>query len=489
MTPSNSPDPGTSSLERQDTNDSLGKPTYCGFKAIKEPVVLVVAEENISPFSLVEEALGYEPSPSNLIGTFKNGDKERKIHCNTKLTDQEVSLLAELQRIANEEGKEFYPSLIVLATRYLSRARGDPRKALKLMEETQQWREQYFKDGPIQEDACLMDDLSHGVIYFAGRDRDLRPTIVVRANRVPAAWYKGDCVDKVVRMLIFSMEYMLRYMLVPGKVENNNVIVDLKGLSALNVPTAALKQVYSIMSHHYMGRVYRFYIVNLSPWLSALTTFAKQILTDRQRQKLVFISKTSELSEDFAVHQLETDLGGSRPILTTFYPFQLLPGPFDAGYKGGASKTAVPHVHKSLAPANIIGRLWDPSRSDEANTRLVWNLGAPEILERVGVQVPKDTRQTKNTEVVEVVSEQPAFEEVFDEVRPLQVTEPQDKGGSISIKEDFDDDGRMIISAEDSSRHCDPTPEAKIEAKPSDHVQGFICCDLFGSCRRRPDVS
>lgn len=465
---------------RQETNDSLGKPTYCGFKAVTEPVVLIVAEENVSPFSLVEEALVYEPPPSKLIGTFKNGDKERKIHCNTKLTDQEVALLAELQRLAREEDKAFYPSLIVLATRYLSRARGDPRKALKLMEETQRWREQYFKAGPIREDASLMEDLSHGVIYFAGRDRDLRPTIVVRANRVPAAWYKGDCVDKVIRMLIFSMEYMLRYMLVPGRVENNNVIVDLKGLSASNVPINALKQVYSVMSLHYMGRVYKFYIVNLSPWLSALTTVAKQILTDRQRQKLVFISKVAEFSEDFAAHQLETDFGGSRPILNTFYPFQLLPGPFDAGYKGGASQTAVPHVHRSLKAANVVGRLWDPSRSDDANTRLVWNLQAPEILERVGVKVPQVSTHVD----VEVVSEKV----VVEEEQPVPITEPEDKIAPVPNEALVDDDERMVIAADDSpARVCDTLPQRKIEAESSNTVQGFICCGFFGSCRRRPD--
>ena len=111
--------------------------------------------------------------------------------------------------------------------------------------------------------------------------------------------------DKIIRMLIFCLEYMLRYMVVPGRVEGNCVIVDLKGLSAGNVPVSALQQVYSVMSHHYMGRVYKFYICNLSMMLGAVAGVCKSMLTDRQRQKLVFVTNTSELQKDFALHQLE----------------------------------------------------------------------------------------------------------------------------------------------------------------------------------------
>merc|ERR1719159_1805104 len=101
------------------------------------------------------------------------------------------------------------------------------------------------------------------------------------------------------------MEYMIRYMFVPGRVENNNLIVDLKNLGVADVPIQALKDVYSVMSKHYIGRVYKFYVCNMSWFLKGLASVCQGMLTDRQRHKLVFIKELVELREDFAAHQLE----------------------------------------------------------------------------------------------------------------------------------------------------------------------------------------
>jgi len=42
---------------------------------------------------------------------------------------------------------EFFPSIVIMAGRFLSRARGDPHKAIKLMLATQEWKADYFKVG------------------------------------------------------------------------------------------------------------------------------------------------------------------------------------------------------------------------------------------------------------------------------------------------------------------------------------------------------
>merc|ERR1719245_386100 len=104
------------------------------------------------------------------------------------------------------------------------------------------------------------------------------------------------------------MEYMLRYMVVPGRVENLCVIVDLKGLSLSQVSLSALSEVYKVMSYHYSGRVFRFYIANVPSALSMIAGTAKCLLTDRQKQKLVCLKDTQELKKYFALHQLEEDL-------------------------------------------------------------------------------------------------------------------------------------------------------------------------------------
>merc|ERR1719223_2203240 len=198
-----------------------------------------------------------------------------------------------------------------MATRFLSRGRGDAKRALTLMTETQAWREKYFSAGPIV-DADVRDDMRHGIVYFVGRDKDLRPTIICRANRIPDQWFKEKAADRLIRIIVFCMEYMVRYMLAPGKIEGNNLIVDLKGIGPTQVPFTELKKLYSVTSHHYIGRVFKFYVVNMSYWFSSISGFVMKMLTDRQRQKINILSDVSALRDDYALHQLEEDHGGSR---------------------------------------------------------------------------------------------------------------------------------------------------------------------------------
>jgi hypothetical protein len=173
-----------------------------GFKVKVELDPIVVQDHSVSAFSLPAEALAYQAPADQIVTHFKNGDKERKIHCNTELQKEELQRLCLLQHEALEQGVEFFPSVASMATRFLSRSRGDVKRALKLMQATQEWREQYFKAGPIT-DESVQQDIRHGIVYFCGRDKCLRPTVVVRGNRIPQQWYKEKRVDKLIRVLVF----------------------------------------------------------------------------------------------------------------------------------------------------------------------------------------------------------------------------------------------------------------------------------------------
>jgi hypothetical protein len=262
-----------------------------------------------------------------------------------------------------------------MATRFLSRARNDPKKAFKLMVETQRWRESYFRDGPVT-DAEIEKDSRHGIVYFTGRDNKLRPAIVVRAERIPQQWYKEKRVDKLIRLIIFCMEYFLRYLVVPGRVENLSVITDMRGLGLAQVPLGALNEVHKVLGVHYIGRVFKFYLCNVSPSLWAIAGMVKAMLTDRQREKVTVLDNPIELRNDFSLHQLEDDLGGTRRKIevstseSRFLPFPLAAGPFEAGFKDGPDIHAVPNVHMSWSAHAAIGRLWNPKYDREENVAL-----------------------------------------------------------------------------------------------------------------------
>merc|ERR1719343_1511263 len=124
---------------------------------------------------------------------------------------------------------------------------------------TNDWRESYFADGPITYDD-VAEDLKFGIVYFAGRDSALRPLMNIRVARIPQQWIKERCTDRFIRLLIYSMEYFLRYIVIPGRVENLSVMIDLAGIGMTKVPFSAFNEVYQVMTHHYSGRVHKFYV-------------------------------------------------------------------------------------------------------------------------------------------------------------------------------------------------------------------------------------
>lgn len=353
------------------------------FQLLPEQIAIDVADEFVAPFSLPSEALVFVPDASTVVRVFPNGDGERKIHCNIQLTAAEQEQLLILEIAAR--GESFCPFIAVAATRYLDDTQGDASKALKAMKSTQTWRTDTFLHGPISGDSVL-DDLAHGAIYICGRDSAMRPTIVFRPNRMPLAWHNDNSFDTLLRVTLFCMEYVLRYMCVPGRVETNCLIFDLAGVSLKSLPRKALTELYNAFSRHFPGRAHAFYICNLSPTAGmAISGLIRATLSQRQRHKLMVIKKNSELLQFYAQHQLEVDLGGTRPVVEKFFPFPLEPGPFTAGSHSGPNALATPNLHKAFSPGGLQGQLWDPGASREKNLQLGYSEDALELFERCGL--------------------------------------------------------------------------------------------------------
>ena len=354
--------------------------------------VLKVEPEHLAAFTLPEEAFDFEPAGEDVFLKLSSGILERRLHSNVTFTEEEETALQNLRQEARRSGKRFSPEICNEATRYLSATRGNHTKALSLMEATENWRRSYFKDGPL-DSADLAEDMRHGFAYFVGRDRALRPALVFRASRVPEKWRKDFDIDRLLRVLIFCMEVMLRFMLVPGKVETSCLIVDLQDVSIKDIPVSLLREIHQLFTAHYPCRGFRFYVCNVPRMLTAISHVAKSLLTERQKLKVRVVGDVRELLEDFAPHQLEQDLGGSRSLATTFLPFPLGPGPF---YPGSAPRLSpVINLHKAsdleeareelertrchaeagLSPSSV------DTRQDTASGRLTSNSRSPDSFE------------------------------------------------------------------------------------------------------------
>eukprot|EP00913_Durusdinium_trenchii_P030729 g28782.t1 len=325
--------------------------TANGFRVLAENSSIEVEEQNVAPFSVPQEVLSFQPDDQAVFARFMNGDCERtKLHCNIELTADELEALRLLQEEARVQRVALPVSISASATRYLSHSHGDPKKALKMMEATTEWRSSYFTR-PLS-DVNMAEDLKLGLA--------LRPVLVFRASRIPAAWHRERRYDLVIRVLVFSMEYFMRYMAVPGKIER---------------------------------RIFRFYICNMPRILGTLVPLAKKVLTERQRQKLVFVCKPEDITRDIASGQLEEDLGGERQQIKDleFFPYPLLPGPFEPSEPPVRSrKDPVPGVHKLLTPDGFTGRLWNRRAKPEENRRLNYSECAADIFRKCGLPVPAE---------------------------------------------------------------------------------------------------
>jgi len=260
----------------------------------------------------------------------------------------------------------------VAAARFLGDAGGDVEQALKNMEENQAWRLNYFRQ-PLR-DTDLAEDLAKGAVYFCGRDFALRPALVMRAGCIPSDW--GP--QRFARLFVFCVEYFLRYMAVPGRVENICVIIDLQDVS-YRQDVNALMELKEVFTQQNAGRVFCFYVCNMPFLVQALSRIVEAAMTERARQKIRFLSDVADLRQDFALNQLEEDLGGTRPKETVFFPFPLKPGPFAAGCAGCHSQAAG-DLHEVLTPEGARGHLWDPARSDQSNRRVDFAKTAQEHL-------------------------------------------------------------------------------------------------------------
>lgn len=191
---------------------------------------------SLPPFCMPTELLRFVPRPQDIKQVFKNGDFERKIYTNIALDPHEKSNCAAVRTLQKQENVQLTRSMELRILRYISHFRGDVVKALEALIRSQDWRRTYFS--PRISDEHIREKLNWGLAYFSGRDSGLRPFLVVRA----AVAFKGHrSAEDITKLFAFCMEFALRYLFLPGKVETLNVILDLAhvGITQLRSETLA----------------------------------------------------------------------------------------------------------------------------------------------------------------------------------------------------------------------------------------------------------
>mmetsp|Transcript_43041 Transcript_43041/g.77829 ORF Transcript_43041/g.77829 Transcript_43041/m.77829 type:complete len:616 (+) Transcript_43041:209-2056(+) len=346
---------------------------------------------------LPAEVVLFEPSAEDMfaLGAMSptcSSKHVRFIFLNTHLTHEEVDALARLRQEWRRQHKtggradenDELPEFIRLnALRILQYKRFDAAKSVDLIELCLQERVQRL---PLTE-ADTLPDLSSGAMYWHGRDHKCRPCLVVRISRM-ADLIKDK--ERCVKLVIFVLEYAIRFAMVPGRVENWVVLVDLehasKIVSLYELPAMCLtaKAIATTLESVYCCRMVWIKLLNMPHFMGKVV---QSVIPAEKKKKVSVVEDHRELLQSFEPNQLEARYGGTAPDLEPHevYPFKFFPnarGPTrgPAASDGNlrsmttssttASSLVRPASPRSEPPTSLHrftsrsfheGQIWDPS--------------------------------------------------------------------------------------------------------------------------------
>lgn len=188
---------------------------------------------------------------------------------------------------------------------------------IKLLNDHFEWKSTF----PFGITEKSMQLLNSGFMYVHGRDNNYRPIIVLNADvyvKLNGTYHYDDW----LRCIIYFMEYAIHNLLIPGQVENWNIITDLGRVSLLSVPKD-MKKFMGVLGANYRCRLYVNYIIGMGGFLLVIWNMIKAFLDEIQIKKLRFL-KNGDLSDILTYinpEQVEERFGGSaKNVRENYFP-------------------------------------------------------------------------------------------------------------------------------------------------------------------------
>jgi len=177
------------------------------------------------------------------------------------------------------------------------------------------------KTFPIKINDKVIEILNSGFLYSHGRDQRFRPILVINAKIYKKKHKDTYSTDDWVLAVMYFMEYIINNLVIPGQVENWNIICDVDEISVVFLP-GDLKKIIEILQCNYRARLYVMYIVNISIWVKALWKVIKGMLDPNTEKKIRMIgSDNSQMFEFINKSQVEKRFGGTASnVEDAFFP-------------------------------------------------------------------------------------------------------------------------------------------------------------------------
>mmetsp|Transcript_40379 Transcript_40379/g.72520 ORF Transcript_40379/g.72520 Transcript_40379/m.72520 type:complete len:336 (-) Transcript_40379:567-1574(-) len=283
-----------------------------------------------SEFLLPPEVVLYEPGE----GEIQRGGKPaapgkpgvRLIFLNVPLTQNEQNELAKLhdalkqEEVITAKGRAELPEYVRLhALRILQQSKWRTDKALTVMATHLEMRVQQM---PIREEQVLTD-LQSCMMYWHGRDRSCRPILVWRMQEVAAF-----DVDRATKLILFILEFAVRYLMVPGRVESWILLVDLANCGWSVATSSATRNiarnVTRLLEEVYCGRNFCTKIFHMPAMIRAIVN---SVIPEDKKSKVEFVADgdiATSMRKLAEPHQLEKQYGGMAPdvVKGQVWPFR-----------------------------------------------------------------------------------------------------------------------------------------------------------------------
>ena len=94
--------------------------------------------------------------------------------------------------------------------------------------------------------------LNSGGIYINGRSKNLRPIIIINVEKIlESKPFFGQNENDLIFTIIFIMEYVEKFMMVKGRIENLLLIIDCNNIGVLNAPFLLYRKVMAVITDYY----------------------------------------------------------------------------------------------------------------------------------------------------------------------------------------------------------------------------------------------
>lgn len=270
-------------------------------------------------FPSEEEIIDYDNKHLNkLTRKIFEGGVEYICYEKAKLEELENEIAIYNQKKGNENKKVILPHdwREYNSLRFLQATGFNISKTIEIISNNLVWRKENLPPVVINK---TMEILNIGYLYIHGRDNRFRPIIHINASVISKNTKKYNFNDWN-QATIFFMEYTIKNLLLPGQIENWDIICDLKDVSVMSLPSD-FKKILGILQNNYRCRLFKMFIINVGSFFNMMWTVIKKIIDNNTEKKIKILKKENLFEMFHTIHpsQIERKYCGEATDITSYF--------------------------------------------------------------------------------------------------------------------------------------------------------------------------